>query len=76
MFMEDLFNQYRERHDIPSPAELKGLRKKYGLSAHTKDYVKVRDAVISYVEPQEYSLRRDFYSQFEEIVPLSYHSVA
>lgn len=51
MFMEDLFNQYRERHDIPSPAELKGLRKKYGLSAHTKDYVKVRDAVISYVEP-------------------------
>lgn len=32
--MEDLYAQYRKRHGIPSPAELKGLREKYGLSAH------------------------------------------
>lgn len=35
MVMEDLYNQYRQRHGIPSPSELKSLREKYGLSAHT-----------------------------------------
>ena len=124
--MEDLYNQYRERHGIPSPSELKGLRDKYGFSAHTmskiagiginqfglyengemptpvigkmlanlfdkesllksidssakklgKDYYKIRNAVASHVEPQAYSLRRDYYRQFEEIVPLSYPSLA
>lgn len=33
--MEDLYSQYRDRHGIPSPTQLKGLREKYGLSAHT-----------------------------------------
>lgn len=32
--MSDLYAQYRERHGIPSPTNLKGLREKYGLSAH------------------------------------------
>ncbi len=35
LVMEDLYNQYRQRHGIPSPSELKNLREKYGLSAHT-----------------------------------------
>lgn len=35
LVMEDLYNQYRQRHNIPSPSELKILREKYGLSAHT-----------------------------------------
>ena len=35
MAMEELYAQYRERHGIPSPMQLKGLREKYGLSAHT-----------------------------------------
>ena len=32
--MSDLYAQYRERHGIPSPSDLKSLREKYGLSAH------------------------------------------
>lgn len=32
--MEELYVQYRERHGIPSPSDLKGLREKYGFSAH------------------------------------------
>ena len=32
--MTDLYAQYRERHGIPSPSNLKSLRNKYGLSAH------------------------------------------
>ena len=32
--MADLYSQYRERHGIPSPSDLKSLRDKYGLSAH------------------------------------------
>lgn len=32
--MKDLYAQYRERHGIPSPSDLKSLRDKYGLSAH------------------------------------------
>lgn len=32
--MEDVYCQYRKRHGIPSPSELKELREKYGLSAH------------------------------------------
>ena len=32
--MNDVYNQYRKRHGIPSPSELKDLRGKYGLSAH------------------------------------------
>ena len=32
--MADLYAQYRERHGIPSPSDLKSLREKYGLSAH------------------------------------------
>lgn len=35
LVMEDLYSQYRQRHGIPSPSELKSLREKYGLSAHT-----------------------------------------
>lgn len=35
LVMEDLYSQYRQRHGIPSPSELKSLRDKYGLSAHT-----------------------------------------
>ncbi len=34
MAINDLCSQYRKRHGIPSPSELKGLRDKYGLSAH------------------------------------------
>ena len=34
LLMEDVYCQYRKRHGIPSPSELKGLRVKYGLSAH------------------------------------------
>jgi putative zinc finger/helix-turn-helix YgiT family protein len=33
--MENVYSQYREHHGIPSPSELKGLREKYGLSAHS-----------------------------------------
>jgi len=32
--MEDVCDQYRNRHGIPSPSQLKDLREKYGLSAH------------------------------------------
>lgn len=32
--MKDVYAQYRKRHGIPSPSELKNLREKYGLSAH------------------------------------------
>lgn len=32
--MTDLYAQYRERHGIPSPSDLKMLRDRYGLSAH------------------------------------------
>lgn len=32
--MSDLYAQYRERHGIPSPDDLKKLRTKYGISAH------------------------------------------
>ncbi len=32
--MADLYSQYRERHNIPSPAQLKELRDRYGFSAH------------------------------------------
>jgi len=32
--MADLYAQYRERHGIPSPTDLRGLRERYGLSAH------------------------------------------
>ena len=31
--LERIYEQYRKRHDIPSPAELKALREKYGMSA-------------------------------------------
>lgn len=34
MVMNDLYAQYRERHGIPSPCNLKDLRDRYGLSAH------------------------------------------
>ena len=65
MFMENLFNQYRERHDIPSPAELKGLRKKYGLSAHTMSKIMLRSGMLSF---HTWSLRNTVY---EEIFILS-----
>lgn len=32
--MNDVYRQYRERHSIPSPEQLKNLREKYGFSAH------------------------------------------
>lgn len=32
--MADLYAQYRKRHGIPSPADLRSLRAQYGLSAH------------------------------------------
>lgn len=35
LVMEDLYSQYRQIHGIPSPSDLKSLRDKYGLSAHT-----------------------------------------
>ena len=31
--MQNLYSQYRERHNIPSPTMLKELREKYGISA-------------------------------------------
>ena len=31
--MEQVYAQYRERHNIPSPAELTAMRERYGLSA-------------------------------------------
>ena len=31
----DIYDQYRKRHDIPSPQMLRDLRSKYNLSAHT-----------------------------------------
>ena len=31
--MEQVFSQYRQRHDIPSPDEIKAIRKKYKMSA-------------------------------------------
>lgn len=33
--IEDLYSQYRKRHGIPFPVQLKKLREKYGLSART-----------------------------------------
>lgn len=126
LVMEDLYNQYRQRHSIPSPSELKSLRDKYGLSAHTmskiagiginqyglyengemptpvigktlkllfdknsllaqidstrdklgKDYLKVRDKVDSYVEPKIFSLKKNFYFQYNETVRLSVQSTS
>lgn len=32
--MKDVYNQYRERHGIPAPSELRKLRDTYGISAH------------------------------------------
>ena len=32
--MNDVYEQYRLRHNIPSPSALKSLREKYGFSAH------------------------------------------
>lgn len=31
--MEQVYEQYRKKHNIPSPAELTAMREKYGLSA-------------------------------------------
>ena len=31
--LEQIYSQYRERHGIPSPAEIRALREHYGLSA-------------------------------------------
>ena len=31
--LEQVYQQYRERHNIPSPAELRQMRERYGLSA-------------------------------------------
>ena len=31
--MKQIYDQYRERHDIPTPAELTAIREEYGLSA-------------------------------------------
>lgn len=32
--MDDIYSQYRKRHNIPSPEELKALKECYGFSAH------------------------------------------
>lgn len=32
--MADVYSQYRERHNIPSPEQLRELRNKYGFSSH------------------------------------------
>ncbi len=32
--MEALYSQYRKRHNIPSPSQLRELRERYGFSAH------------------------------------------
>ena len=37
--MESIYAQFRERHRIPSPAALKSLREKYGLSARTMSVI-------------------------------------
>lgn len=37
--MESIYAQYRERYGIPSPAALKKLREKYGLSARTMSII-------------------------------------
>ena len=124
--MEDLYNQYRERHGIPSPSQLKTLREKYGLSAHTmskiagiginqyglyengemptiivgqklstlfekesliksidgaraklgKDFEKTREKVESYAEPKSFKLAKVYYPQFDEIIQLTYPSIA
>ncbi len=126
MVIEELYTQYRERHGIPSPANLNCLRTKYGFSAHImskiagiginqyglyengempslvigmrlaslfdkasllrsidnskgklgKDYARVRKAVESYEEPVSYYLRKDYYSDYEEIMPLAFPSIA
>lgn len=124
--MEDLYAQYRERHNIPAPDQLKELRKKYGFSAHImskiagigvnqyglyengemptivvgqklstlfekssllksidssreklgKDYGRVREKVESYVEPFALSIKNEYYSDFAEIQPLRFSSMA
>ena len=124
--MKDVYSQYRKRHGIPSPSELKDLREKYGLSAHTmskiagiginqygiyengemptvivgqklstlferesllksidgariklgKDFERVKQKVESYVEPKSFNLAKVYYYQFNEIVPLTYPSIA
>lgn len=126
MAMEDLYRQYRERHGIPSPEQLKFLRDKYGLSGHImskiagigvnqyglyendempsivigqrlsslfdknnllkaidsashklgKDYLKVKRKVEGFAEPQVFNLRRDYYPQFDEALPLTYPSIS
>ncbi len=120
--MADLYVQYRERHGIPSPFDLKNLREKYGLSAHVmskiagiginqyglyekgemptlaiglrlaslfdrvsllksienargklgKDYTRVKNLVESYSEPVSYPIKKEYYIDFEEIVPLAF----
>lgn len=37
--LNDIFAQYRERHDIPTPTELKDLRSKYNLSARVMSII-------------------------------------
>ena len=37
--MESIYTLYRERHGIPSPVALTGLREKYGLSARTMSII-------------------------------------
>ena len=32
--MSQIYDQYRQRHNIPSPAELTSMRERYGLSAN------------------------------------------
>ena len=124
--LNEVYSQYRERHGIPSPALLKELRGRYGLSAHVmsriagigvnqyglyengemptlvvghklaslfdkqtmlrsvdsscrrlgKDYPKVRAKVESYVEPQVFDLRRDYYPEFDEVLPFAFQSLS
>lgn len=37
--LSDIYKQYRERHGIPSPEELKSFRLEYGISAHTMSII-------------------------------------
>lgn len=120
--MESIYAQYRERYGIPSPAALKKLREKYGLSARTMsiiaglgvnqyglyergemptivvgqtlsslnnkailltfveraksrlgdDYAKVKEKIERHLEPQVFQLKREYYYQFVEALPLIY----
>lgn len=41
-----------------------------------KDYYKVRNKVLAYMEPRVFDIRRDFYPQFDEAFPVQHGNIS